>query len=157
MSRLAVPILDRTLWTTGDVLLRAEVDLLLKDHSGVWRQETFLVDSGTEMTTFPAAQARHLNLPMPQHAARLPLHAQTGQPFRSGYLRVQVVGMDATEYAFPCFFLGDPSVPLPSIPGPTTPRELLGLSGVIHQLSLHFDGTNGGPAAAYGYLTVEKR
>jgi hypothetical protein len=154
MSRLEVPIRYRTLWVTGDLLLRAHLDLLLKNNAGHWCQETFLVDSGTEMTTFPASLAQSLNLPMPQQATRGLVHSQTGLPIRSGYLRVRVVGMAGTEYVFPCFFLGDPNVPVPK-PGPTTPRNLLGLSGVINQLRLQFDGTIG-PGAPYGTLTVER-
>ncbi len=156
MSRLQVPIRHRTFWPTGDVLLRSELHLLLKNNMGVWKREKFIVDSGTEMTTFPAARATQINLPIPLQPVRSAVHSQTGEVFRSGYLRVRVVGMDATEYAFPCFFLGDPNAPVPTTPGPTTPRKLLGLSGVINQISLDFDGTPAGPGAAYGFLTVEK-
>jgi hypothetical protein len=34
MSRLEVPLRDRKLWATGDVFLRAELDLLLNDNAG---------------------------------------------------------------------------------------------------------------------------
>jgi hypothetical protein len=132
------------------------LDLLLKDNSGGWHQETFLVDSGTEITTFPAALAKKLRLPMPLHAAHGAIHNQTGLAIRSGYLRVQVVGMDGTEYVFPCFFLGDP-VPAAAPRGPTTPRNLLGLSGVINQLRILFDGTPGGLGAPFGTMTIEKQ
>jgi|GEM_PF-2910012 len=77
MSRLEVPFQYRTLWATGDLLLRAELNLLLKDASGKWRPETFLVDSGSEMTTMPAYWARKLGLPMPQQAAPGAVHTQT--------------------------------------------------------------------------------
>jgi hypothetical protein len=157
MSRLAVPLLYRTLFASGDVLLRAEVDLLIKDDRGVWHQETFRVDSGAEMTTMFAPLAKQLGVPTPQHAVPNAVHAQTGLEIRSGVLRVQVVGMDATEYAFPCFFLGDPSGP-PATPisPPAVPRTLLGLSGVINQLRITFDG-DAGPGAPYGHLIVEKK
>jgi hypothetical protein len=58
--------------------------------------------------------------------------------------------MDATEYHFSCDFLGDPDVPPPA-----TVRNLLGLSGVINQIRLTFDGS---PAHAvpHGVLIVEK-
>jgi hypothetical protein len=156
MSRLAVPLLDRKLWATGDVLVRGELPLLLKDKNGVWKRRTFLADSGTEMTTMPAALAKQINLPLPPQAVSGAIHFQTGLAIRSGYLRVQVVGMDGTEYVFPCFFLGDPDVPLLSIPGRPVPRKLLGLTGVVDKLRLCFDGTPG-PGAPYGYLVVEKQ
>ena len=37
----------------------------------------------------------------------------------------RLVGMDPTEYLFPCYLLGDPNVRA------TRPRNLLGLTGVI--------------------------
>ena len=57
--------------------------------------------------------------------------------------------MDLTEYVFPCDFFGDPDVPPPA-----TARNLLGLSGVIDQIHLTFDGTYS-LAAPYGLLVVE--
>jgi hypothetical protein len=122
MSRLEVPLLDRKLWATGDVLVRAELNLFLKDSQGNWQQETFRVDSGSEMSTMPAYRARQLGLPIPQKAAPGATHTQTGLAIRSGYLRVKVVGMDPNEYAVPCFFLGDPTTPSdPNAPSATRP------------------------------------
>jgi len=63
--------------------------------------------------------------------------------------------MDATEHVFPCFFLGNPSVPLAAYSPITTPHSLLGLSGVVDKLLITPDGRPG-PGAAYGYLIVEK-
>jgi len=156
MSRLAVPLRHRLLFATGDILLRAELGVLLKDQAGSWRQETFLVDSGTEMSTMPAALAAQLGLPMPQQAASGAVHAQTGLELRSGYLRAQVVGMDGTEHVFPCLFLGDPGVPIPTGQPAAVPRKLLGLPGVIDKIRLLFDGTPT-PGAPYGNLVVEKQ
>ena len=56
--------------------------------------------------------------------------------------------LDATEYVFPCYFLGDPNA------RPVRPRNLLGLTGVINQIRLTFDGTS--PLVApSGVLVVE--
>jgi hypothetical protein len=156
MSRLEIPFKHRTLWATGDILLRAELDLLLKDSSGAWRPATFLVDSGSEMTTLPAHEASRLGLSMPQQAIAGATHTQTGLPIRPGYLRVRVVGMDATEYVIPCFFLGDPSMPSGAVRTGNAPRRLLGLSGVVDKLRIGFDGT-ASAYAPYGVLAVEKR
>jgi hypothetical protein len=156
MSRLDVPFQYRILWATGDLLLRAELDLLLKDASGQWQPETFLVDSGSEMTTMPAHRAGRLGLPMPQQPAPGAVHTQTGLPIRPGYLRVQVVGLDATEYVIPCFFLGDPAAPPGAARAANAPRKLLGLSGVVDKLRLGFDGAPT-PSAPHGRLTVEKQ
>jgi hypothetical protein len=156
MSRLQQPLDYQILWSTGDLILRAGLDLLLKDSHGNWHAQTFRVDSASDMTTMPAYDAHKLGLPIPANPAPLK-HEQTGLEIRSGYLRCQVVGMDATEYAFPCFFLGDPSLPPdPHAPSATLPRYLLGLSGVIDQVRIGFDG-DPGPGAPHGYLIVEKK
>ena len=154
MSRLVVPLLGRTLQRTGDILVRAELNLLLRDSFGVWKDAPFRVDSGTEMTSMPAATAKKLGLPYPQNP--LPgLTHPTGQVVRAGIIRVQVLGMDGTEYVFPCFFLGDPHAPL--APGPPSPHSinLLGLTGVVDKLRISLDGTPTS-GASLGNLIVEK-
>jgi hypothetical protein len=73
---------------------------------------------------------------MPLHPLSV-THEQTGLNVRSGHLRCRVVGMDQTEYAFPCFFLGEPSMPPdPNAPRAKAPRKLLGLSRVVDKISL---------------------
>lgn len=154
MSRLEVPFQHRTLWVTGDILLKARLDLWLRDNQNGLQLATFLVDSGTEMTTMPASVARSLDLPLPRGA--VPGFMQHGQEVRSGVLRAQVDGMDGTEYYFPCSCLGDPDVPLdPNLPA-TVRNNLLGLSGVVDKIRLTFDGK---PTSAglHGNFVVEKQ
>lgn len=119
----------------------------VKTNQGVWSNFVFRVDSGTEMTTMPAEVARRRDLPIPQRPVRG--LALRGQEVRRGLIRVRIPGLDATEYIFPCYFLGDPDVP--TVDG----KNLLGLTGVINQVRLTFDGT---PtlAATDGLLIVEK-
>ncbi len=155
MSRLEVPLKHRTLWSTGDILVHGEVELLLKTN-GTWVRERFLVDSGSEMTTMSAFKARQLDLPLPLHAVPGVVHVQTGLPIRSGYLRAQVDGMDGTVYVFPCFFLGDPHAPAPAPPTSNPPRKLLGLSGVINQVRITLDGT-AAVGTPYGFVVLEKQ
>jgi hypothetical protein len=148
MTRIELPLAYRTLQSTGDDVLRAELDLELKMNRDAWVTVRFRVDSGTEMTTMLAAEAKDLDLPIPKRPVRgLVLH---GLEVRSGLLRARIVGMDATEYTFPCYFLGDPNVPV------TEPRNLLGLAGVIDQVRFTFDGPTS-PLAPHGVLIVEKR
>ena len=148
MSRLELPLAYRTLQSTGEVVLRAELDLELKTNQASWDPATFRVDSGTEMTTMAAEAARRLNLPLPKRPVRGLVFQ--GQEVRPGLLRARIVGMDATEYVFPCYFLGDPNVPLANA------TNLLGLTGVINQIRLTFDGATS-LVAPYGILVVEKR
>jgi hypothetical protein len=147
MARLEVPLAYRRLRTTGDVVVHAELITAIKTDRGTWELFPFLIDSGTEMTTMAAGEAKHQNLPMPKQ----PVSALTfqGLEVRSGLLRAQIPGMDATEYVFPCYFLGDPDA------RPVRPRNLLGLTGVINQIRLIFDGTPS-PAALSGVLVVER-
>jgi hypothetical protein len=58
MSRVEIPLANRKLKTTGDKVLRAELDLELRTNQNTWKRLPFVFDSGTEMTTMPAAEAR---------------------------------------------------------------------------------------------------
>jgi hypothetical protein len=156
MSRLAIPLVHRILWSTGDILLRPELFLAVKTDQGTWEEVSFLVDSGSEITIMAANHAKQLGLPMPLRAASGVLHQPYGLEVRSALLRMKVVGMDSSEHVIPCFFLGDPDAPpFPSTKSPSAPRNLLGLSGVIDKLRITFDG-NPGPGAAFGNLIVEE-
>ncbi len=148
MSRLEVPLQQRTLRATGDTVIWADLVLTLKTNRGAWEEVPFRVDSGTEMTTMPAFDAKSLDLPIPKKpVSNLLLY---GQEVRSGLLRARVVGMDLTEFVFPCYFIGDPDV-LP----PTQARNLMGLTGVINQICLTFDGRST-VRSPRGVLVVEK-
>jgi hypothetical protein len=147
MSRLEVPLQQRTLRATGDTVLWADLVLSLKTNHGAWEEVPFRVDSGTEMTTMSAFDATTLDLPIPKYpVSRLVLN---GQEVRSGLLRARIVGMDPTEFVFPCYFLGDPNIQPPQA------RNLLGLTGVISQICLTFDGRSS-VHSARGVLVVEK-
>jgi hypothetical protein len=146
MSRLEIPMAHRRLKFTGDKVLRGVLALSLRTNQNLWKELPFLFDSGTEMTTMPAAEATRIDLPIPRRPVRGMLFR--GLEVRAGLLRARIVGMDATEYFFPCYFLGDLTVP------PPDPRNLLGLTGVIDQLRLILDGTYT-LAAPDGRLIVE--
>jgi len=154
MSRLAVPLVGRFLWATGDFLLHARLELLLHNRSGAWKQAPFRVDSGTEMTSMPASFAKTLDLPYPQNPTPGFIHPGSGGVLRAGVIRAKVVGMDATEYVFPCFFLGDPDAPPANQPGPLS-MNLLGLTGVVDKIRITLDGSPA-PGAPNGNLIVEK-
>lgn len=147
MARLEAPLIDRKLHTTGDRVLHADLDLEVKTNQGAWEGVTFRVDPGTEMTTMPASKARDLDLPIPNRPVRG--LALRGQEVRRGLLRVRIPGLDATEYVFPCYFLGDPNIP------GLDAKNLLGLTGVINQVRLTFDGTPSS-GVPHGNLIVEK-
>src|SRR4051794_20398882 len=101
MSHVEVPLGCRRLQTSGELVVRAELTLVIKTDRGAWEPFTFLVDSGTEMTTMLAGEAKGQNLPLPKQ----PVSGLTfqGLEVRSGLLRARIQGMDATEYVFPCY------------------------------------------------------
>jgi hypothetical protein len=147
MARLEVRLVVRTLHATGETVLHARLILEAKNNRGIWVPFEFVVDPGTEMTTMPTEEARKRDLPIPMQPVRG--LALRGQEVRRGLMRAHIPGLDATEYAFPCYFLGDPNV------APADPKNLLGLSGVIDKVRRTFDGTPSA-AAQYGLLIVEK-
>ena len=152
MSRIEVPLLDKIIRATGDIVLRAEVDLLVRTNTQNWEPVAFRVDSGTEMTSMAVRRAQMLDVPFPRRAVHGVRFGQAGHEVRSGVLRVQVVGMDSTEYIIPCYFLGDPAA------SPATmPISLLGLTGVVDKLRLTFDGKPGRAGAPHGILVVERQ
>lgn len=156
MSRISIPITGQILWSTGDVRLRADLELLLKDSSGNFSPESFRFDSGTEIITFPAYRAKFLGLPMPTNASPGVTHVQTGLEVRSGVLRFQIVGMDQTEYAAPCLFLGDTTVsPIPSSFA-TSPRKLLQPFALLDHLRFVIE-KDPATGSLYGDLVVEKK
>jgi hypothetical protein len=155
VSRLEVVISHKILWATGDVLLWADLDLLLKDNLGNWKKETFRVDTGSEITTMPAHLAKQLDLPLPQHVAPGAVHVQTGLEIRSGYLRFRIEGMDQTEYTAACLFLGGPDTPPTGQPA-TLPRKLLQPFGLLDHLRFTMDW-NPVAGALYGQLIVERK
>jgi hypothetical protein len=151
---LRVPLIDRTLQATGDVLVRAVLKLQLCNRHQQWKDTDFRVDPGTETTMMSAVHARDLDLPMP----RLPIPRidldtsgdKTASVIRSGLLKARIVGLANVELVIPCFLLGEPDAN-----GQTPlPPNLLGLSSTVNRLRLTFDGTPA-PDARYGVLIVE--
>jgi hypothetical protein len=155
MSRLVIPIFGRTLFSTGDVKLRVTLDLVLRTGTGTWHPDTFLVDTGAEITTFPAYEARQYGLPMPQQPTVGAAHTQTGLAVRSGFLRFRIDGMDQTEYTIGALFLGDPNTPPDPRQPAIFPRKLLQPFALLDCLrfTVEKDPARGN---RHGELVVEK-
>jgi hypothetical protein len=155
MSRLIIPISHQTLWATGDERLWLELTLSLRGGAGNYVDYVFNVDSGTEITTFPANDAKQLGLFVPARPAAV-RHEQTGLEVRSGMFRFRIDGMDQTEYAVSCLFLGDPNVRAgPNAPAGTVPRNLLQPLALLEKLRFTMEKDATG-ATAYGQLVVER-
>ena len=155
MSRLAIPIIGKTLWATGDVRLWADISLLMRDGSGQYQKVIFRVDAGTAITTYPAYEAKQLGLVVPAGPAPA-RHHPTGLEIRSGMLRFRIEGMDLTDYVVACLFLGDPSVaPNPAQPA-TFPRKLLQPFALLDHLRFTIDH-DPATGSMYGELVIEKK
>lgn len=135
--------------------LWTDLDLRLRDGGGGWHDQTFRVDTATDLTTMPAYSAKRLGLPIPQDAALGIAHIQTGLEIRSGYLRFRIVNMGASEYVVPCFFLGDPDTPPLGPPG-KLPRNLLQPLALLNELRFTMDSDPAG-STPHGVLVVEKK
>ena len=134
MSQLLIPITGKVLFATGNMRLWAEIVLQLKDRSGSYHQQVLRVDTATDITTFPAFEAKQFGLPMPAKASVGATHAQTGLEIRSGLLRFRIAGMDPDEYAISCLFLGDPDTPPDPTKAATFARKLLQPLQLLNQL-----------------------
>ena len=96
MSGFEVPLAYRKLRTTGDVVVHAELIMAIKTDRGTWEPFPFLIDSGTEMTTTAAGDAKHQNLPMPKQPVsgadvprpESPLRVAAGADSRDGRDRI---------------------------------------------------------------------
>jgi hypothetical protein len=155
---LRVPLQGKKVRATGEILLRAEVLLLVSDADESWHLLPFRADSASEMTTLPAAAARKLNIPMPlapTTGLRVDTPSATQDAVRAGAIKARFFGMEEDDYWFPCYFLGDPEAEGPQRPG-TIPRSLLGLTGVVDKVTLVFDG-DATEDAPYGHLVIEIR
>ena len=154
MSRLVIPITGKTLWATGDVRLWADIYLLVRDGAGHYQRERFRVDSGAEITTFPAYLAKQMGLPVPANPAPA-RHNQTGLEVRSGMLRFRIESMDQTEYGVACLFLGDPTTAANPAQPATFPRKLLQLFALLDKLRFTAEKAPG-TGSLYGELAVTR-
>jgi hypothetical protein len=147
---LRIPLLGRVLQATGDKLLRAEVNLLVRAGEG-WQAFTFRVDSAAEMTCMPAAVARlhHINHPtQPMAGVQRKTVAGVDNPeIRAGAPKVQVQGLEGREFYCPCLFVGDPNQ--------AQGDYLMALTGVIKFLRLTFDGAPS-EEAPFGSLIIQE-
>jgi hypothetical protein len=156
MSRLAVPVSHLTLYATGDILLWVDVTLSVRDAAGNFVEFDFQVDSGTQIATFPAHDAKQLGLYLQPSPARVK-HEQTGLEVRSAMLAFRIKGMDQTLYAVPCFFLGDPGTPPPpGTPHGQLPRNLLQPLHLLHVLKFTAEKDPASIGAPHGELIIEK-
>src|SRR5262249_55041539 len=124
--------------------------------AGNFIPEILRVDTGTELSTFPAYHAKLLDLPIPAKASPGVAHAQTGLEIRAGVLRFRLVGMDRTEYAAPCLLPGDPMVPPIPSPPATSPRKLFQPFALLDHLRFTID-KEPATGSLYGDLVVEKK
>ena len=155
MARLAIPIIGKTLYATGDTKLYAEVILSIRDGAGQFVDYSFLIDTGTEIATFPAQEAKNIGLVVPARPASVK-HEQTGLEVRSGLLTFRIGGLGPTLIAAPCLFLGDPNGPPPT-GSSAKPRMLLQPFALLNVLKFAIDKDPLAIGATHGEWIVETR
>jgi hypothetical protein len=72
-----VPVQHQTLYVTGDVTLWVDLVRAVRDSAGNFVNRRFRIYSATDVSTFPARQARQLGLAMPIHLSPV-RHDPTG-------------------------------------------------------------------------------
>jgi hypothetical protein len=155
MSRLVVPVTGKLLPSTGDIRLWVELSLNLKDAGGAFHRREFRVDTATDVTVFPAYEAKQLGLAMPRAATGGATHAQTGLEVRSGFLQFRIPGLPPDDYSIGVLFLGDPdTAPDPQVSA-TFPRKLLQPLQLLD--SLRFTAEKDPAGSLDGDLIVERK
>src|SRR5437016_340161 len=104
MEIVRVPLLGKTLRSTGDDLLRAGLLLAIRTLQGKWKETNFRVDPGTEMSTMPAAgtKANRIampRLPTPGLAMNIPGGLGRGE-VRPGFIRARILVWGKEEFYF---------------------------------------------------------
>lgn len=144
-----IPLLYAPLRQTGEMTVKAEVRLMVRTVSGRFEPLDFLVDPGANLTAISVARARRRDLAIPARTVALSVNTAVGtviQHVHPGRITVQIPGIDGT-FSWPCHFVEH---------GPgIDPMPQLGLSGVLNDLRLTFDGTYA-LDARYGVFHLER-
>lgn len=146
-----IPLEYSRLRQTGEVAIFPRLELLVRASIGNFAALEFLLDTGANFTTIPLAEARRLQLAVPPRTITLEVRTAAGmvrQQVHPGRISVQVPGLQGHTFTWPCHFV--------DTPGQAAPVALLGLSGVLNDLRLTFDGTYA-LDARYGVLLLEQR
>lgn len=145
-----VPLKFARLRQTGEMTVKAETWFLVRTTRGSFEPLLMLVDTGANITTIPVPHAINAGVAIPTRRITLDVQTATGvvrQQVHPGYIQVRVPGISHPHpFEWPCHFVDQPGV--------APPISVLGLSGVLDDLRLTFDGTYS-LDARYGVLLVE--
>jgi hypothetical protein len=105
-----------------------------------FRPVKFVIDPGAGLTMLPARIARQYRIPIPIRASDMTVNTSAGQVRQRvypTYLRVRIQGLPGRGFQWPCHFVESYA----SSPQGGLTRNLLGLSGVVNDFRIIFDGT----------------
>ena len=135
---IRVPLVPTRL-STGFSTLRAVVELLVQTQTG-FRPVKFVIDPGAGLTMLPVRVARQYRIPIPLQSTELMVNTAAGRVRQRAYasfLGIRVPGLPGRNFQWPCHFVEGPA-------GSTQAglaKNLLGLSGVVQDFRIIFDGT----------------
>lgn|SRR5262245_21129230 len=134
---------------TGFVGVKARIELLVRSRFGTFEPLRFQVDSAANVTSIPVTRARNSRIAIPAKTIEINVRTSAGtvrQRVHPGRITVRVPGLPGGDFSWPCHFVeqaGD------------VPTALLGLSGVLDDLRITFDGRYSADAP-YGWLVLEE-
>jgi len=137
---------------TGARVIQAKLKLLLQTSKPGFASVDFIVDPGCGITSIPRMVAENGGIPIPNksHIKPIAVRTSTGrssQRVRFGKIGVRVPGLATGTFYWDCHFVEPPHAPH---------IALLGLTGVLDDLRLIFDGTYS-IENPYGVLVLMER
>jgi hypothetical protein len=141
--------LTRTRFSTGLYGLKAVLHFLVRSKYHEFVPLDFLVDSGANITTVSVALAKRYGIPVPKRVVAVEVRTSAGivrQYVHPGNLTLRVPGFSGRVFVWPCHYAELPA---------NQDCILLGLSGVIDDLRIVFDGAYS-VDAPYGSCIIEE-
>ncbi len=131
-------------------LLRAVVPLAIRVAPNRFKERNFVVDCASAMTTIAVLNAHRPHLPVSYRSIHLKVETATGpviQIRHPGRIQGRVLGLPGWDFDWPCHFVEHTGPP---------PKAVIGLTGVLDDLRITFDGAYA-QEAPYGWLILERR
>lgn len=144
-----IPLAHTRLRQTGETAVIPRISLPVRAASGEFASLEFVVDTGANFTSVPVAEANRLGITVPARVVTLEVRtavSTVNQRVHPGHIQVQVPGLDGHTFRWPCHFVEHGQG--------VDPTSMLGLSGILNDLRLTFDGTYS-LDARYGVLLLE--
>jgi hypothetical protein len=135
--------------STGYIAVQGAIELEIRTREHRFEALEFIVDSGSNLTTIPVSVAKKYRLSLPARSIPLKIRTAAGSVARqvfAGQITARIPGLPGRDFTWPCHFVAGPV---------NESGHLLGLSGIVNDLRLIFEGTYS-EDAPYGWLILEE-